>query len=308
MSLRMRIIGGALRPMIRAVMARAQDPVPLRRHLDRSMKYQFRAPPLARFDAVDVGGCRALWVACGPALRQPAADPRVILYLHGGGYIAGSPDTHKKMVTRLSKMTGVRVFLPSYRLAPEHPLPAALDDARAAWDHLISLGYGPDDIVLGGDSAGGGLALSLLSQLCLTGTPPRAVFAWSPFADQTFSGASVHENARRDHFFPAARVHDLPAMILGDLSPTDPRVSPLFADFPDCPPVLLQASDCEILYDDSVRMEAVLRAGGGQVLLQTFTGAPHVWQLFDGWFPEAREAIGLTADFIQTCARPQHGN
>ncbi|WP_417260099.1 alpha/beta hydrolase [Celeribacter sp.] len=308
MSLRMRIIGGALRPVIRAALARKGDPIQLRRKLERRMRHYFHAPPFARFDEVHVGGRRALWVLCGPALRQPATDSRVILYLHGGGYIAGSPETHKKMVARLSKMTGLRVFLPSYRLAPEYPLPAALDDVRAAWDHLIALGYAPADIILGGDSAGGGLAFSLLSQLCQAGTPPRAAFGWSPFLDQTFSGESVQENAQRDHFFPASRLHDLTVTVLGDMAASDPYVSPLFAEFPDCPPVLLQVSDCEILRDDSMRMEAKLRARGAEVLLQTYVGAPHAWQLFDGWFPEAREAIGLTADFIQVHATPQRGS
>lgn len=294
MSLRMRVLGALMRPVIRAKMARAEDPAPLRRELEFSCRVNFRAPPFFHAAETRYGAGRALWVTAGPV-----APRSVILYLHGGGYIAGSPDTHKKMVARLSRLSGLRAFLPAYRLAPEHPLPAALEDARAAWDHLIALGYRAGDIVIGGDSAGGGLTLALLSQLCVEGTPPRAVFAWSPFTDQTFSGASVRENSRRDHFFPGDRVHDLAAMILGDLAADDLRASPLFAEFPGCPPVLLQASDCEILRDDTIRMEAHLRSFGADVERQMWHGAPHVWQLFDGWFPEAREAIARTASFLR---------
>lgn len=300
MSLAMRLIAGAMRPGMRALNARATDPAPLRRGMELAARLFFRNVPFAlylktTYPSADGTARRALWVS---ADARPVFG-KVLLYVHGGGYFAGSPHTHKRMAARLAQMSGLRVFLPSYALAPEHPVPAQLADIEAAHAHLLSLGHAPGDIVLGGDSAGGGIALALLARLCQRGQAPAACFAWSPFCDQTFSGASVQENGGRDHFFPGHRVHFLAGLILGDTAPEDPRASPLFAEFPGCPPVLLQVSDSEILRDDAVRFEAKLRTQGAQVRLETWEDAPHVWQIFDGWFPEAREAIGNTARFIR---------
>ncbi|MGB7244249.1 MAG: alpha/beta hydrolase [Sulfitobacter sp.] len=297
-SLRLRIIGAIIRPGARAMMTRAQDPNRLRRVFDLSSRLFFRrvrgavSTPVADPQSLPLGG---LWVSAGKVAPRP-----VILYFHGGGYLAGSPNTHRHMAARLSQLSGLKVFLPQYRLAPEHPLPACLDDADAAYAYLRTQGYAARDIILGGDSAGGGIALSLLSKLCKNGQHPAACFAWSPFCDQTFSGASVRENGRIDHFFPGDRVHDLADMILGDTAADDPRVSPLFAEFPDCPPVLIQASQCEILRDDAVRMVKKLADASADAQVDLWDNAPHVWQIFDGWFPEARAAIAKTAQFLSS--------
>jgi epsilon-lactone hydrolase len=152
----------------------------------------------------------------------------------------------------------VAVEAPDYRLAQEAPLPAARDDAVAAWDALMAEGHGPGDIVLAGDSAGGGLALGLLSELCARATPPAGVVAFSPWTDLTFSGASVAENAARDPLLPAARAAELVGMIAG-ADADDPRLSPLFAAYSGGVPVLIQASRTEILRDDAVRMADRLR-------------------------------------------------
>jgi acetyl esterase/lipase len=222
----------------------------------------------------------------------------VILYLHGGGYIMGSPQTHRAMVARLSRLSGLRAFVPDYRLAPEHPFPAALEDARAAWGRLIDLGYRPDEIVIGGDSAGGGLALALLAQLCQAGQPPRALFAFSPWTDLTLAGGSMTENAEADVLFPAYRAAELRDMIVSSKKASDPAASPLFAKFPDCPPVFMQCSQTEILRDDTLRMGKRLRGFGAEVTVQVLPGRPHVWQLFDRLLPEARQALRETAAFI----------
>jgi acetyl esterase/lipase len=296
-SLALSLMGAAMRPLVRRVMGRAQDPQRMRRQLELAARLWFREVPHALYLATAYRSDEAmpaLWVSSGAVTSD-----KVLLYLHGGGYLAGSTETHKRLVARLCRMTGMRAFLPEYRLAPENPLPAALQDAEAAFLHLTERGYRPSDIVIGGDSAGGGLALSLLSRLCLLDQRPAACFAWSPFCDQRFSGRSVTENSRRDHFFPGDRVTDLADMVLGDLSPDDPRASPLYADFPQPPPVLLQVSDSEILRDDAVRMAERLKRAGGAAELQVWPNAPHVWQIFDGWFPEARAAIGETARFIR---------
>ncbi len=290
-------MGAVLRPFVRGLMSRISDPAPLRWHLNLSARWFFRPVPGARYRASRYAAgalMPALWVTAG----EHSPD-RVLLYLHGGGYLAGSPRTHRKLVARLCREARIEAFVPAYRLAPEDPAPAAFEDAIAAHAHLLERGYRPRDIILGGDSAGGGLALALLSYLCGRGLQPAAVFAWSPCCDLTFSGASVQENARRDYFFPGHRVHDLAAMILGGTPADDPRVSPLFAAFPDCPPVLLQVSACEILRDDAHRMAARLEEAGAEARLETWEGAVHVWQMFDGWIPEARAAIRNTAQFMR---------
>lgn len=292
MSYRMRFLANALSPIVRAAFTHAQNPVPLREGVDWAARLSVPVTlsTQVRHDALGFPG---LWI------RPPDVEEgRVILFFHGGGYVAGSPQTHKRLASRLAQLARRSVFLPAYRLAPEHPLPAAFEDACLVWDALLASGYAPQDISLGGDSAGGGLALSLLSELCKRGTPPACAFAWSPFTDLTLSSPSFVSNAKRDHFFPVERARDLTKMILGGTDPNQPQVSPLFATFPDGPPVLLQASECEILRDDAVRMADHLSRQGVEATLSLTRGAPHVWHMFDGFFPEARQAISETAAFI----------
>ena len=252
-----------LRATMRRYMAHMQDPVRLRTQMARVMARAFRPPPFSLGLPATVGGVRGLWVS-----NRPAADP-VVLYFHGGGYFFGSAHTHRAMLSQLAQRTGLRVFAPDYRLAPEHPFPAAFDDAVAVWEGLLGQGYEPGQIVLGGDSAGGGLALSLLAQLCLT---------------------------------------DIRALILGGARPHeagDPRLSPLYASFASPPPVRIFAAETEILRDDSLRMrnrlpDAEIKVSGD---------LPHVWPMFHDTLPEARQTLDDTAAFIrQALALPPGGN
>ena len=238
-------------------------------------------PPLVRFT---------------PAGAGPAP---VVLYLHGGGFTVGSPRTHRSVIGRLARSAGMAAVAPDYRLAPEHPFPAAQDDARAAWDALVRGGLRPDQIALAGDSAGGGLAFGLLADLCAQGTPRFAVVGCSPWVDMTGSGASLRGNAATDLLLPAERFGELAGMALGGHPPGDPRASPLFADFPSCPPVHLQASRGEILLDDSLRLANRLRQAGAKVELRLSSGTPHAWQVMAGLLPEADAAIDAAADFLR---------
>jgi acetyl esterase/lipase len=230
---------------------------------------------------------------------------RVILYLHGGGYVAGSPATHRAMLARLSLLAGVPVLAPDYRLAPENPFPAALEDAAKAWQHLYDAGYDPEHIVVGGDSAGGGLAFALVSRLCRAGTPPAGAFAFSSWTDLAGRSPSVQENARIDPLLPAARLTEVAQMYLQGHPATDPEASPVLADFPSPPPVLLQHSQTEILRDDTLRLADRLRGFGGTVTVQGWPTPPHVWQIFDGWVPEARAALAQAATFVRAALRPE---
>ena len=238
------------------------------------------------------------WVSVG----RP--DPgRAILYFHGGAYIAGSPRTHRALAGRLSALSGLRVCVPRYPLAPEAPAPAAFDAAIQAWKRLGALGYAPGDIVLGGDSAGGGLALALLAHLTRDDATPAGLFAFSPWTDLTASGASVGANAARDRLLDKTRLAEVVGYVTGDgaFPASDPRLSPLFAEFGAPPPVWLCVAETEILYDDTLRMAGNLRAAGGSVVVRHLSDAPHVWPLFDGWFPEARATTAEAASFARSC-------
>lgn len=301
-SLRMRIKGACMRPVIRTVMSRIEDPQLVRKGFALCADLGFK--PAGTYDTwteTMPNGASGRWIG-----HAKAAPDQVLFYIHGGGYICGSPETHEPIIARCAQDMGLRAFAPRYRLAPEHPVPAQLEDVRRAYHGLIDAGYAPENIVLGGESAGGGLVLALLSELCQAGMPPRCSFAWSPFCDQTFSGASVQENGKKDHFFPGDRVEELAEMILGEFDPKHPAASPLFAAFPGCTPVLLQASSDEILRDDAMRMERVLSEAGTDVRLEIWDGAPHAWQLFAGHFPEAQDAIDNTTRFVRAQA-PQQG-
>ncbi len=242
-------------------------------------------------------------------MGQDDPKPGVILYLHGGAYIIGSPGTYWELAGRLARQTGHRLYLPDYPLAPESPAPAAFHAAVASWEALLGYGYRPHEIIIAGDSAGGGLALALLAHVLAEGQRPAGIVAFSPWTDLTLSGASLKDNAATDVLLPAARVHEIRDLVVGALEPDDPRVSPLFARFPGCPPAFVSWSETEILRDDAVRMVRVLRENGAFVEQDVQADAPHVWQLFHGMVPEANASLHKAARFIVAAlARRQAGS
>jgi epsilon-lactone hydrolase len=293
MSARLAAFNFVCRYLTKPLIGRSHSPRLARLAFATLARAVFANPPLTL--VTDDPDCTGVWVSC-----QHRNAHSVLLYLHGGGYIVGHPQTHAAMLATLSRATGRRVFIPQYRRAPDHPAPAQFDDALAAWNMLISRGYRADNIIIGGDSAGGGSALALLSYLCRTNQQPAAGFMLSPWTDMTLSGASLQSNADSDVLFPPRRIAELRGMVLGNLDPQDARISPLFGDFPNCPPVFLQASDTEILRDDTLRMVDRLRSFAALVTLDLWPATPHVWPLFHGYFPEADQAIVRIADFINT--------
>lgn len=238
----------------------------------------------------------------GPVLwltPQRPSTGRVILYVHGGGFVFGSPETHRAMVARLALLTGAQAVLPRYARVPEAAFPKPAEDVRAAWDALRRTGIAAQDIVIGGDSAGGALVFDLLAQICLEGAAlPAGVFGLSPLLDMTFSGDSFAENAASDVLLPAARAAEMARLYLQGQSPESPRASPIFADFNGAPPVWLTVSDNEILRDDSRRFAARLQATGVPVTFQETHDLPHVWPLFQNHLPEARATLTTLADWI----------
>ena len=293
MSLRASLLTLGLRLFTKPKLAKMTDPAELRDAMERFTRIALRPAPGSVAMPLQLAGRSALSIRAGRP-REGVA----VVHFHGGVFIAGSPQTHLPMLSRLAKLAGVTVIAPAYRLAPEHPFPAALRDAETVWDALLAQGYRPENLVLSGDSAGAALAFALLSRLCARGTPPAGAFAFSPWFDLTGASPSVQANAASDPMLAGHRLPEAAQFYLQGHPADDPEASPIFADFPGCPPVLLQTAETEILSDDALRMEEKLRHAGAEVLLQLWPGVPHAWQMMDGLIPEAREALRDAARFV----------
>lgn len=225
---------------------------------------------------------------------------RTVYYLHGGGYIACSPRTHRGFTAHLSHAANARVFALDYRRAPEHKFPAALEDAVSGYRFLLENGEPPGRIVIGGDSAGGGLTVATLIALRDRGLPlPSAAFLLSPWTDLAATGNSLVTNEEADPLLSGKLVHVLAQLYYGQVSPRDPLVSPLYGDLIGLPPMLIYVSDTEILLDDSTRLAERARRHGVKVDLRVWNNLPHVWPVFVMFnLPESRQAIAEIAEFI----------
>lgn len=290
MSLRLHLLSTYLRKVEKPALARISEPAVARARFERQSNL-FRDPPFSLYLQDELASVDVTWAS------SRSNNSKVILYFHGGGYVMGSAATHRAMLARLSAMTGMRACLPDYRLSPEHPYPGALDDGWAVWQELLRRGYSAQNIILGGDSAGGGLALSLLARICRNDSArPACAFAFSPWTDLTMAGESLISNAKTEAVLPIEIFPETRDRFLGDADPL--KASPLWAKFPDCPPVFLQASHSETLRDDCLAMAQELRGQSVDVTLDMWDDTPHVWTLFQGWIPEADKALARVAAFI----------
>lgn len=228
----------------------------------------------------------------------PVAHDRALLYLHGGGYIGCSPLTHRPLTAALALALRRPVLALDYRLAPEHPFPAALDDAIEGWRALVAR-YAPGRLAIAGDSAGGGLALATMLRLRDMGEAlPAAAALFSPWTDLAMTGASIHENAARcAMFFPEDFALGADAYA-GDQPRTNPLISPVYADFAGLPPLLIHVARDEALRDDGLRVAERAREAGVVVEQRAFAHVAHVWQLCAAVMPEARTSVAATARFI----------
>jgi monoterpene epsilon-lactone hydrolase len=239
-----------------------------------------------------------------PTLDITTSDSRsdtVLLWFHGGWYVLGSPRTVAALSSDVARRTATRVVSVDYRLAPEHPYPAALQDARAAYRALLDSGVSPHDVAMVGDSAGGGIVVSTLASLADEGLPqPAAAVLFSPWTDLTLSGESMTTKVGIDPAFVPEKVSVRAADYVGDADPADPAISPIFADLRGLPPLLIQAGSYEILLDDSVRLAARAAAADVSVWLEVTPGVPHLFQAFAPMLDEGDAALDNVTHFLET--------
>jgi acetyl esterase/lipase len=251
-------------------------------------------PPLGvRFTPSALGGVPGEWAEP----KAAGAARATLLYLHGGGYIGMSSATHRELTGAYARR-GFRVFAPDYRLAPEYPFPAAVEDATAAWRVLRARVAGP--IYAAGDSAGGGLTLALLMRLRDLGERgPDAACLLSPWTDLAVTGASAQTNEIRDPLLVASGIHKVAAVYLDGADPRNPLASPLYGDFAGLPPLMFFVGDTEVLLDDTLRAAERARKAGVSVELRLGRDMPHVWPILNRVTPEGRRAMDEAAAFLR---------
>jgi epsilon-lactone hydrolase len=280
----------------------------------KSVRSRLEVPQFLRYLIPPVDSGMVSAVKDGPVkgewLRAPGEQRRTVYYLHGGGYVACSPETHRAFTSALSRAANVSVFALDYRLAPEHRFPAAVEDAVAGYRWLLDQGVDPREIVIGGDSAGGGLTMATLVALRDAGDPlPRAAFLLSPWTDLACAGLSLDANDARDPMFYGAGVRYMAPVYLGGASPHDPLASPLYADLSRLPPLLIHVSDNEVLLDDSTRLSDRAKQCGVNVNLRVWNDLPHAWPVFIAFrMPESFQALREVAEFIQTASGQNENN
>jgi len=295
MSVRSEIVRLALRTFIKRCDWRSVTVEQNRRFATMCERLIPNPPASTRTLGVNAGGVMADLIT-----TPDSEEDRHILFLHGGAFIIGSPSLYRHLTWRIAAAARARVVAVDYRLAPEHPFPAALDDAFTAYNWLLDDGADPSRIVVMGDSAGGGLLFSLMLKLrdesCRL---PGAAVALSPWTDLALTGASLKLNGGAD---PMLRT-DYPPLFVNDyLAGADPRTpyaSPLYGDPAGLPPTLIQVGSDEVLRDDAVRMAERMRAAACEVELEIWPRMPHVWHAFVPFVPEARQAIGRIGAFVR---------
>ncbi|MDE2319557.1 MAG: alpha/beta hydrolase [Rhodospirillales bacterium] len=251
------------------------------------------ASPGVSFTAGAIGGVPGEWA------QGKAPFAGVMLYLHGGGYFACSPVTHRPITGGFARH-GFSVFAPKYRLAPEHPFPAAVEDALACYRALLAT-HKAAGLAVAGDSAGGGLALAMVLAAREAALPlPAALALFSPWTDLAATGASIQANEARESMLVGARIPEVAALYLQGASPETPLASPFYGDLAGLPPTLIQVSEREILLDDSRRVAEKMNAAGGRAELSIWPNLPHAWQINQAFLPEARQALAQAADFAKS--------
>lgn len=290
----------ALRSFREAAAGQPAPPVAQTRATFDARSEQYPLPADVTVTAAGAGGVPAYWLTV-----PGAAAGKALLYLHGGGYQIGSLRSHAELAARLGRASGLRVLLPEYRLAPEHPFPAAAEDALAVWRWLrTAAGLAAGAVAVAGDSAGGGLALAMLTALRDSGEDlPAAAALMSPWTDLTCSGASMSERLGEDPLFTPDQLRALAGAYLAGADPRTPLASPLFARLGGLPPLLIQVGSAELLLSDSEELARAAADAGVDVTLRVGEGLPHVYPGMLGT-PEADEATSEAGRFLRERTTP----
>jgi epsilon-lactone hydrolase len=252
-------------------------------------------PPDIKCEKVSAGGVEAEWISA----PNSSAD-RAVLYVHGGGYVLGSINTHRDLMGRIARASSARVLGINYRLAPEHPFPAAVDDSVAAYRWMLAQGLKPNRIAVAGDSAGGGLTVATLVAIRDAKLPvPGAGVCLSPWVDMEGLGESMKTRAAADPVVQREGLLGMAAAYLGGQNARTPLAAPLYADLKGLPPLLIQVGDAETLLDDSTRLNDRAKAAGVSAKLEVWPEMIHVWQLFASFLPEGQQAVDGIGSFLK---------
>jgi monoterpene epsilon-lactone hydrolase len=246
---------------------------------------------------IKVDDMAANWISTPKSNRE-----KIVLYLHGGGYMEGSLKSHQDLAIRIAQASKTRVLLIDYRLAPEHPFPAALDDTERAYKWLLEENNGsPKNIAIAGDSAGGGLILCTLIKLRDEGIAlPAAAVCLSPWTDLAMTGESIKANAKIDPWMKPSDLYFMAELYIGDNDPRNPLISPIYGKLKGLPPILIHVGSAEILLDDSIRLAEKAKFEGVDVSIEIWDEMLHVFQAFADWAPEGQEAINKIGTYIQS--------
>ena len=292
-SLRARLMNRLLRSTTKSVWRPGLDIVQVREHTARMEARLVRGAPTVPAEPVSIDGLPATWFG-GPE----RAETGTLLYLHGGAWCLHLPRIYARFASILSDLTGMRVLLPEYRLAPEHPFPAGVDDCFAVYRWMLDQGYRQRPFALAGDSAGGSLSLVTLMRARDALLPmPDCAALLSPSTDLTASGPSMRYNAEADPMFAPAAIDLLPDQYCPGQDRRNPLLSPLLGNWHALPPLLFHAGSTEMLLDDSVRAHDRATQAGVAAEIEVYFGLPHVWHMIT-WLPEARQATRAIADFV----------
>ena len=250
-----------------------------------------------KIEMINIDGVQAEWLI---PFSSGASQEKAILYLHGGGYVTGSIEDHRMMCGLLANSTGVKVLTPEYRLAPENPFPAALDDALKIYHWLLEQGYSSANIILAGDSAGGGLSVATVLALKeKSGSLPAAVVCLSPWVDLALTGQSHSTKAKAEAILKKDVLHEWALCYTDESNLTNPLVSPIYGDFHGFPPMLIQVGSEEILLDDSILLAEKAKSAGVDVTLKVWDGMWHVWQALGDLLPENKKTFEEIGQFVR---------
>jgi len=299
MSIALKLVSLSSRLFFKSALARIQNLQTMRTYLDFMTKLNVRGTKGAVYDVSSLTYKKQSVPVVWAHLASPS-QTHVLLYIHGGGFIFGSADTHKALAADIAGQLGIKAVLPNYALAPEQVYPKGFDDVVASYRALLDMGYEARNIIIGGDSAGGNLTFALLAYIKANKLPkPACAFTFAALTDMTEASESLKKNAKSDCVLALNRFSDMTGAYAPGEDIKSPYLSPIYADFTGMSPILMHASSSEMLVDDSRRMLKVLKDQGVDARLSIFDNGFHVFQIMRGLVPEADRAVLEVVEFIK---------